>query len=91
MDETTDEMLLGEQAERLAELVSRLAETGGNNVQTVIHRTEGPTPWLAAAIAVMFCTLFFLLLFAAWVIPNLHDLQAWQQIHEKRINKLETK
>lgn len=88
MDEPTDEEVFREQTERLAELVAKL---GGSTIQTVIHRTEGPTPWLAAAISVMFCTLFFLLLFAAWVIPNLHDLQAWQQIHEKRINKLETK
>jgi hypothetical protein len=86
-------MATGAEIEQLTEQINKVSESleklSNQSQVVVVHRSEGPTPLLAAGIAVMICTLFMLLLFAAWVIPILHDLQAWRDIHQAHISAIE--
>jgi hypothetical protein len=59
-----------------------------SNIQTVIHKTNGFDGLVGAAVAVGFCAMIMLLGFMAWAIPNVHDLQAWQQVHNDALSSL---
>lgn len=67
-----------------------LAKTRGNS-QTVevTHKTAGLGPWAAAAVTACFFTFLGLILLAVIILPDLHDLQAWQDIMRSKIAKLE--
>lgn len=67
---------------------AEMALRGNSAVQTVVHRSEGPGPLLAAAIAVCFCTILGLILFAIWVVPEVHDLKAWQDTLRQQVAQL---
>ena len=90
--------LLIDQVNTLCEKFDAVLQHDRGNTQTVIHRTAGVGPWVAAAVTACFCTLFGLL-FLAYdfgerhnaVTNDIRDLKAWQQIHEKRLNQLEHK
>lgn len=82
IDETTAKL------EKLISSVERASHALGNT-QTVIHRSEGPGPLLAAAIAVCFCTILGLIIFAVWVVPEIHDLKAWNDILRKDVARLQ--
>lgn len=66
-----------------------LVKQRGNNTQTVIHKTAGMGPWAAAAVTACFFTFLGLILLAVVILPDLHDLQAWQDIMRQKIAKLE--
>jgi hypothetical protein len=81
---------LADKVNTVADALDRMNTSGQNQLQ-ITYKAHGVSPLLAAALAVMFCTLFFQLLFAIWVIPILHDLQAWKDIHQNHISALEAK
>jgi hypothetical protein len=92
MDDSTDEDVLREQTERLADLVARL---GGSNVQTVIHKQAGPGGLLAAAITACFCTLILLVIVVfLWqrdidrIEAQIRDHQAWIGVYGNDLAKL---
>jgi hypothetical protein len=59
--------------------------------QTVIHKTEGISGVVGAAIALGFCSMLMLLGMLVWIVPIVHDLQAWEQVHQARILAIENK
>ena len=67
---------------------AEMALRGNSAVQTVVHRSEGPGPLLAAAITVCFCTILGLILFADWISPEIHDLKACEDILRKEVAQL---
>lgn len=71
----------------IRQLLTHLAREPHQNVQTVIHRSEGVTPWVAAAITACFCTWFGLIL----VMLDIHDLRAWVDVLKQRITAVEAK
>ncbi|HKS95553.1 MAG TPA: hypothetical protein VJV74_05400 [Terriglobia bacterium] len=66
---------------RVGELVKLLAEDQGRgHVQKVIHQTQGMGAWGAAAVTACFFTSLMLIGLSIVVIPDLHDLKAWESI-----------
>lgn len=57
----------------------------------ITQRTEGMGAWGVAAVTACFFTVLCLILFAIWVVPAVHDLQAYSQQHSDRLGKLEKK
>lgn len=82
--------LLVDQVNALLTKMDQVMERGHQS-QTVIHKSEGMGAWGAAAVTACCFTFLGLILFAFIVLPDVHDLKAYQQNHEKRINKLESK
>lgn len=60
------------------------------NVQTLIVKNQGLGSWTAAAVTACFLTYLSLLLFAAYILPEIHDLGAWKDIHSAKIASKET-
>ncbi len=81
--------LLVDQVNTLCAKMAAAMEARGNNTQTVIHKTAGMGPWAAAAVTACFFTFLGLILLAVVILPDLHDLQAWQDIMRQKIAKLE--
>lgn len=81
--------LLVDQVNALVGKMDAVIETRGSNTQTVIHKTAGMGPWAAAAVTACFFTFLGLILLAVVILPDLHDLQAWQDIMRQKIAKLE--
>lgn len=77
-----------EKLERLIGTVERASRAFGNT-QTVIHKSEGPGPLLAASIAVCGCTLLMMVLLVVWLVPEIHDMKAWQDILRKDVARLQ--
>lgn len=83
--------LLVDQVNALVGKMDAVIERGGNT-QTVVHKTAGMGPWGAAAVTACFCTMLGLILLSFELQrqnDDLRDLKAWQQIHEKRIGRIE--
>lgn len=80
--------LLVDQVNALVGKMDAVIDRGGNT-QTVIHKTAGMGPWAAAAVTACFFTFLGLILLAVVILPDLHDLQAWQDIMRQKIAKLE--
>lgn len=92
MAEPTDDQILQEQIGRLAELVSKLVEGGGNSsVTTVIHKQAGPGGLLAAAVTACILTWAGLIVLAILLVPDIHDMRAWIAVHSAKIAVLEGK
>jgi hypothetical protein len=71
----------------LAKLVKELAHGGTTN--TVIHKTEGMgAVGILCACVCVFCALF-IILGAVMIVPEIHDLRAWQDINRKDIARLQ--
>lgn len=84
--------LLIDQINRLTEGLDKAVnfEPHSHNY-TVTHSSEGMGAWGTAAVTACFFTFLGLILFAVWVIPNVHDLMAWRDIHQNHISALEAK
>lgn len=91
--ETVKVDLLVDQVNSLLSKMDAVLENRGNNSQTVevTHKTAGMGPWAAAAVTACFFTFLGLILLAVVILPDLHDLQAWQDIMRSKIAKLEAK
>lgn len=73
--------------EEFRELVK---QRGGNTQKfEATVKTAGMGPWAAAAVTACFFTFLGLILLAVVILPDLHDLQAWQDIMRQKIAKLE--
>jgi hypothetical protein len=68
-----------EQTERAETLILTLAESVQNGThQTVIHKQEGMgAVGILCACVCVFCALF-IILGAVMIVPEIHDLKAWQ-------------
>lgn len=80
--------LLVDQVNALVGKMDAVIERGGNT-QTVIHKTAGLGPWAAAAVTACFFTFLGLILLAVALVPEIHDLRAWNDINRAKIAKLE--
>jgi hypothetical protein len=76
-----------DQAFRMEKAAERLMDGGQH--QTVLHRTEGMgyIGVICASVCVM-CVVV-LIVGAILIVPELHDLRAWKDIHAAKIAKLE--
>jgi len=86
-DQVRENSVVVSRLETVVEKFLQLHE--GRNTQTVIHKTEGMGAWGAAAVTACFFTMLALVLFALVVLPDLHDIKAWQDIMRQKISKLE--
>lgn len=81
--------LLVDQVNALCASMAAAMEARGNNTQTVIHKTAGMGPWAAAAVTACFFTFLGLILLAVALVPEIHDLRAWNDINRAKIARLE--
>ena len=72
-------------------LREQLRLQGPGNTQTVYHQHSGMGAWGGAAVTACFCTIAMLIATLIVVVPQLHDLKAWEQIHQNHISALEAK
>jgi hypothetical protein len=81
-----------EQAKQVTELVRTFMERmPSSTTQTVIHKTAGAGSYTAAAIVACFATWLGLIVCGLYVIPELHDLRAWRDIHQNHISAIEAR
>lgn len=89
-DESTVRMdLLVDQVNLLLSRMDEVIRHDHGNTQTVIHKTAGMGPWGAAAVTACMFTFLGLILLAVVMIPDLHDLRAWNDINRAKIARLE--
>jgi hypothetical protein len=81
--------LLLDQMVDLSGIVKEIASSRGQS-QTVVHKTQGIGGWASAAVVACFATWVVIILSAIYFVPTLHDLNAWEQILNTRITKLES-
>lgn len=81
------------QIDRLVERIDQLIESQqqGGNTQTLVHKTEGVTPWVSAAVTACFMTYFALILVSVWAFFQINNLWAWKDVHAAKIAVLEAK
>lgn len=95
--ETTDERdpdtvrtdLLIDQVNALCARMDTLLAADRGQTQTVIHKTAGMGAWGAAAVTACMFTFLGLILLAVVVVPEVHDLRAWNDILRAKTAKLE--
>ena len=59
------------------------------NTQTIVHRSEGMGAWGAAAVVACFLTYLTLIVFAIYIIPEVHDVKAWNEVLRGKVAKFE--
>jgi len=75
---------------RLGEVLDHLERLGTNsNTQRVLVQQSGIGPWQIAAVASCFFTMFALIIALVVIVPDIHDLRAWRDIHSAKIARLE--
>lgn len=75
---------------RLGDILDHLERLGTNsNVQRVIVQQAGIAPLQIAAVCACFFTMFALIIALIVIVPDVHDLRAWRDIHSAKIAKLE--
>lgn len=91
--ETVKVDLLVDQVNSLLSKMDAVLENRGNNSQTVevTHKTAGMGPWAAAAVTACFFTFLGLILLAILILPDLHDMKAWQDVMRQKITRLEAR
>ncbi len=97
MDDTPDERdpttvrmdLLVDQVNALLGRMDEVLRHDRGNVQTVIHKTAGMGAWGSAAVTACMFTFLGLILLAVVVVPEVHDLRAWNDIIRAKISRLE--
>ncbi len=72
----------------VAEMVRESLSRSGNT-QTVIHKTEGMGAIGIVCASICVACVLFLILGAILIVPELHDLKAWQDINRKDIARLQ--
>ncbi len=81
---------MGAMTERLGEVLAHLESIGSNqNTQRVLVQQSGIGPWQIAAVASCFFTMFALIIALVVIVPDIHDLRAWRDIHSAKIARLE--
>lgn len=85
--------LLVDQVNALCAAMEAAVEKRSNNSQTVevTHKTAGMGPWAAAAVTACFFTFLGLILLAILILPDLHDMKAWQDVMRQKITRLEAR
>ena len=89
--ETVRMDLLVDQVNALLGKMDEVLKADRGNTQTVIHKTAGMGPWGAAAVTACMFTFLGLIGLAVVLIPELHDLRAWNDINRAKIARLEAK
>ena len=91
----TDEVILQytAQIDRLVERIDVLLEhqQAGTQTTTLIHKSEGVSAWVAAAITACFMTYLALILIGTWTFFQVNNLAAWKDVHASKIAVLEGK
>jgi len=73
--------------ETVLELVTELRQN--RHGITVTHTQSGLSGWNIAAVTACFFTSLMLIALAIIIIPDIHDLRAWRDIHSAKIARLE--
>lgn len=81
--------LLVDQVNALLGRMDDVLRQDRSQTQTVIHRTAGMGPWGAAAVTACMFTFLGLILLAVVVVPEVHDLRAWNDIIRAKIAGIE--
>ena len=63
--------------------------TSKGNTTTVIHKTEGMGAWGSAAVVACFLTYLSLIIFAIYIIPEVHNVKAWNEVLRGKVAKFE--
>ena len=79
-----------DQVHALSDLVRTTIERGGST-QTVIHKTEGMGAVGIFCAVVCVCCVLFVILGAVMIVPEIHDLRAWRDIHQNHISAIEAR
>jgi hypothetical protein len=81
--------LLVDQVNSLLGRMDEVLRHDRGHTQTVVHKTAGMGPWGAAAVTACMFTFLGLILLAVVLVPEVHDLRAWNDINRGKVAKLE--
>lgn len=82
----------GEQVRQIAEVVQSVIEhtkNGQSQQVHVIHENKGMGAWGAAAVTACFFTGIMLIALLVWLVPIVHDHDAYIHRHSDQISKLQ--
>lgn len=88
--ETIRTDLLIDQVNALCARMDAVLASDRGNTQTVVHKTAGMGAWGAAAVTACMFTFLGLILLSVVMIPEIHDLRAWNDILRSKAAKLES-
>lgn len=81
--------LLVDQVNALISKFDEVLQQDRGHTQTVIHKTAGMGAWGAAAVTACMFTFLGLILLAIVIVPEVHDLRAWNDINRAKIARIE--